>query len=40
MKYETPKCEIIKIESVDIIRTSGFKDDDGGTGDVPPIDIN
>ena len=39
MKYETPKCEIIKIDNVDIIRTSGFSDDDGGIGDVPAIDI-
>lgn len=40
MKYETPICEIIKMDNVDIICTSGFKDDDGGIGDVPAIDIN
>ena len=39
MKYETPNCDIIKIDNVDIISTS-FSDNDGGTGDVPPIDIN
>ena len=39
MKYESPNCDIIKIDNVDIIRTSGFSDDDHGVGDVPPIDI-
>ena len=40
MKYETPNCDIIEIENVDIIRTSGFSDEESGTGDVPAIDIN
>ena len=40
MKYEAPNCDVIKIDNVDIIRTSGFSDNDSGTGDVPPIDIN
>ncbi len=42
MKYETPECEIIKIDNLDIICESfpGFKDDDSGLGDVPTIDIN
>ncbi len=40
MKYETPICEIINLDNVDIICTSGFSDNDSGVGDVPPIDIN
>ena len=39
MKYETPNCDIIEIDNVDIICASGFKDEDG-TLDVPAIDIN
>ena len=39
MKYETPECEILRIDNVDIICASGFKDDEGGVGDVPAIDI-
>ena len=36
MKYEAPICELVKIDELDIIRTSGA--DDEGT-DTPFIDI-
>lgn len=37
MKYEAPICELVKIDELDIIRTSGAADDDGT--DTPFIDI-
>ena len=39
MKYETPICEVIEMENVDIICTSGFSDADDGTGDTPIIGV-
>ncbi len=38
MKYEAPICEIVRIDTVDIIRTSG--PDDTAAGDTPfaPVD--
>lgn len=36
MKYEAPICELVKIDDLDIIRTSGAEDD--GT-DTPFIDL-
>lgn len=39
MKYETPECEIIKIDNLDIICESiGLRDPDTDL-DVPTIDI-
>lgn len=38
MKYETPECEIIKIDNLDIICESNGRDLDIGL-DVPTIDI-
>ena len=36
MKYEAPICELVKIDDLDIIRTSGAEDE--GT-DTPIIDL-
>ncbi len=37
MKYEAPMCELVKIDNLDIIRTSGAED--AGT-DTPFIDLD
>ena len=37
MKYEAPICELLKITSVDIIRTSGA-DDDNDENESPFVD--
>ena len=38
MKYETPICDVIEIEVVDIICTSGFSNNDE-VGDTPTVDL-
>lgn len=38
MKYEAPICEVLKINSVDIIRTSGPDDTEGGDTPMLPMD--
>jgi hypothetical protein len=38
MKYEAPICEVLKIESVDIIRTSGPDETPGGDTPMMPMD--
>jgi hypothetical protein len=38
MKYEAPICEILRINNIDIIRTSG--PDDTETGDTPMMPID
>ena len=37
MKYEAPICELIKINNLDIIRTSGASDDGD---DTPFVDVD
>lgn len=37
MKYEAPKCELVRIDVVDIIHTSGAAEDDGT--ETPFVDV-
>ena len=42
MKYEAPICEVVRIDSVDIIRTSGPDDTPAGDTPMTPVigDLN